>query len=280
MLLSRLAESGPTVHVAPGEVFTIGGVTITNSIFYGWICAIVIVAFLIWVSRRITIKPSRGLPQFVEIGVEFINNLVINSFNDKKKGRKYVPFFVTLFFFILLNNWLGLLPFVGEGLSANGHPVFRPFTADLNATFGIGLITMILVYGASIYEAGGFRKYIRHFFIGNPLNPLYFGIGLIELFTDLTRVLSLSLRLFLNITIGEIVISVFAYLGHIAAPITALPFTLLEMGVGALQAYIFTILATMYLAISVNSTAAHHEDLTDDSLPETMELKSQESASG
>lgn len=275
------AESGPTVHVAPGEVFMIGNWPITNSILYGWICAVVIVVFLIWVARRLTVKPRGGVVQFVEIGVEFINNLVENSFDDKAKGRKYVPFFVTLFFFILLNNWLGLLPIVGEGFQANGHPVFRPLTGDLNATFGIGIITMAVVYTASVKEAGGFRNYFRHFFIGSPLNPLYFGIGLIELFTDLTRVLSLSLRLFLNITIGEIVIAVFAYLGSIAAPITALPFTLLEMGVGALQAYIFTILATMYLAISVNSTAAHHnEDLTEDSLPETMGLKPSGSVSG
>ena len=281
MLLSRFAESGPTVHVAPGEVFTIGGWTITNSILYGWICAIVIVAFLIWVSRRVAVKPKGGVTQFVEIGVEFITNLVENSFDDKKKGRKYVPFFVTLFFFILLNNWLGLLPIVGEGFQSNGNPIFRPFTGDLNATFGIGIITMAVVYVESIRQAGGFRKYFRHFFIGSPLNPLYFGIGLIELFTDLTRVLSLSLRLFLNITIGEIVIAVFAYLGSIAAPVTALPFFILELGVGALQAYIFTILATMYLAISVNSTAAHHnEDLTEESLPETMDLKPSGSVSG
>ena len=69
MLLSRFAESGPTVHVAPGEVFTIGGITITNSILYGWICAVVIVAFLIWVSRRVSIKPIYRITQFVEIGV-------------------------------------------------------------------------------------------------------------------------------------------------------------------------------------------------------------------
>lgn len=280
-MFGLFAESGPTVHVAPGEVFTIDGWTITNSILYGWICAVVIVVFMIWVSRRLTVKPKRGITQFVEIGVEFITNLVENSFDDKQKGRKYVPFFVTLFFFILLNNWLGLLPIVGEGFQANGNPLFRPFTGDLNATFGIGIITMAIVYTFSIKEAGGFRKYFRHFFIGSPRNPLYFGIGLIELFTDLTRVLSLSLRLFLNITIGEIVIAVFAYLGSVAAPITALPFTLLEFGVGALQAYIFTILATMYLAISVNSTASHNnEDLTEGSLPETMELKPSGSVSG
>jgi F0F1-type ATP synthase membrane subunit a len=89
--------------------------------------------------------------------------------------------------------------------------------------------------------------------------------------TDLTRVLSLSLRLFLNVTIGEIVIAVFAFLGHVAAPFTALPFTLLELGVGALQAYIFVILGVNYLAISVNSAKAHNQpDLTEDDVPETI----------
>ncbi len=271
-LVTRFADSGPTVFVAPKEVFTIGGFTITNSILYGWVCAVVIIALLTWVARRVTLKPKGGLIQFIEVGVDFITNLVENSFDDKKVGRKYVPFFVTLFFFILLNNWLGLLPIVGEGFRSGESPLFRPFTGDLNGTLAIGVFTMLLVYGASIKESGGVIKYLRHFFIGSPLNPLFLVIGLLEMFTDLTRVLSLSLRLFLNITIGEIVIAVFAYLGHIAAPITALPFTMLEFLVAALQAYIFTILSTMYLAIAVNHVAEHaqHDDLTEDDVPETI----------
>jgi F-type H+-transporting ATPase subunit a len=272
LLTQFAAESGPTVHVAPTDVFTIGGITITNSILYGWVCALVIIAFCIWVARRVTVKPQGGVVQLVEIGVDFITNMVQNSFEEKETGRKYVPFFVTLFFFILLNNWLGLLPFVGEGFRSGENPLLRPFTGDLNGTFAIGVFTMLFVYAASIREAGGPLKYLRNFFIGNPRNPLYFVIGLLEMFTDLTRVLSLSLRLFLNITIGEIVIAVFAYLGHVVAPITALPFTLLEFLVAALQAYIFTILATMYLAIAVNHATTHeaHDDLTDEGVPETI----------
>jgi F-type H+-transporting ATPase subunit a len=280
------AESGPSVHVAPGEVFRIGDWTITNSILYGWISALVIIGFLLWASRSISVKPKGGIIQVVEMIVDFITNLVENAFDDKKIGRKYAPFFVTMFFIILLNNWLGLLPFVGEGFTSHENPIFRPFTGDLNATFAMGLFTMIFVYAASIKESGGPFRYLRNFFIGSPLNPLYFIIGLIELFTDLTRVLSLSLRLFLNITIGEIVIAVFAYLGHIAAPITALPFTLLEIGVGALQAYIFTILATMYLAIAVNHAGEHaefeekHGDLTDEGVPETIGVHTTGAARG
>jgi F-type H+-transporting ATPase subunit a len=273
------AESGPSVHVAPGEVFRLGDWAITNSILYGWVSAVAITLFLLWVARRVTVKPRGGVIQLVEMVVDFITNLVENAFDDKKTGRKYVPFFVTMFFIILLNNWLGLLPFVGEGFTSNENPIFRPFTGDLNATFAMGLFTMVFVYAASIKESGGPFRYLRNFFIGSPLNPLYFLIGLIELFTDLTRVLSLSLRLFLNITIGEIVIAVFAYLGSVAAPITALPFTLLEIGVGALQAYIFTILATMYLAIAVNHAGEHaelteHGDLTGDGVPETIGVHS------
>lgn len=272
-LLARFAvDSGPTVHVAPKVVFQSAGFAITNSILYGWICVIIITALLIWVARRVTVKPQGGIIQVIEAGVDFISNLVENAFDDKNVARKYVPFFVTLFFFILLNNWLGLLPFVGEGFRQGESPLLRPFTGDLNGTLAVGVVTMIVVYAASIREAGGILKYLRHFFIGSPFNPLYFIIGILEMFTDLTRVLSLSLRLFLNITIGEIVIAVFAYLGHFLAPLTALPFTLLEILVAALQAYIFTILATMYLAIAVNHGSAHSEssDLTEDGLPETI----------
>jgi F-type H+-transporting ATPase subunit a len=280
-LMTPFFASSLTVHIAPGAVWQIGSLTITNSILYGWICIVAISAFLIWVGRQVTIKPKGGVVQYVEVVVEFITDLVEGAFDDEAVARKYVPYFVTLFFFILLNNWLGLLPIVGEGFLAHGHPLLRPFTGDLDGTLALGLVTMILVYVASIRESGGFLRYLRHFFVGNPLNPFYFVVGLLEMFTDLTRVFTLSLRLFLNVTIGEILIAVFSYLGHIAAPITALPFTLLELAVLALQAYIFTILAVMYLAVAVNGAHGHGDnDLTEGELPETMKTTHGEAVGG
>lgn len=272
-LTNLFADSGPVVHIAPLPVFNIGHYTITNSILYGWACSIILIALFTWMARRVTIKPKGGFVQIIEVGVDFIANTVENAFDDKKVGRKYVPFFVTLFFFILFNNWLGLLPIVGEGFQVHGgSPLLRPFTADPNGTFAMGAMTMAVVYVASIRESGGVLKYLRHFFVGDPRNPLFFVIGLLEMLTDLFRVISLSLRLFLNIAIGEIVIAVFSYLGHVIAPITALPFSLLEFLVAALQAYIFVILSVMYLAIAVNHSNAHPEEdgLTEGEVPETM----------
>jgi F-type H+-transporting ATPase subunit a len=283
-LLTRFAvEDGPTVHVAPGTDFTIAGIHITNSMLYGWIIMLLLIVGLIWLARKVTVLPKGGVVQYLEAGVTFATDLVTNAFDDRKVGRKYVPFFVTLFFVILLNNWAGLIPIVGEGFTVGGHPVFRPWTGDLNATVAMGLITMIVVYAASIREVGGFGKYVRHFFMGSPLNPLYLVIGLIEMLTDLTRTLSLALRLFLNVAIGEIVIAVFAFLGgmlapnDVLAPITALPFTLLEVGVGALQAYIFVILGVNYLAIAVNG-AHDHDEAAEDEIAESLPASAQKAA--
>ncbi len=88
------AEAGPAIHVAPAGVFHIGGLTITNSILYGWICTLAIITVLVWVARRVRVKPQGGLIQYIEAGVEFITNMVVNSFDDKSKGRKYVSFFL------------------------------------------------------------------------------------------------------------------------------------------------------------------------------------------
>ena len=277
-MLHLFAAEGPTVHVAPNHIFTIGNIGVTNSMLYGLIISLLMVAGLVLVARRVTVRPKGGIIQYVEAIVSFVSDLVEGAFDDKKVGRKYVPFFVTLFFFVLIHNWSGLIPGVGEAVQLHGEPLLRAMTADLNTTLALGLVAMAFVYTMAIREVGGFGKYIRHFFIGSPLNPLYLVIGLIEMLTDLTRALSLALRLFLNMTIGEIVIAVFAYLGSllapasVLAPITALPFTLLELGVGALQAYIFVILAVNYLAITVNS-AHSHASLTEDESPETIKAE-------
>ena len=278
MRLSLFAASGPSVHVAPQTVFMFHGWPITNSMIYGWGIILLIIIFFIWVARRVKLHPGKGIVGLVEEGVNFIMNLVETSFNNPETGRKYIPYFVTVFFFILFNNWSELLPVIGDAFHHGSTPLLRPFTADLDATLAMGLVTMGVVYYASVKESGGFRVYLRHFFVGSPKNPLYFIIGLLEMLTDLTRVISLSLRLYLNVTIGIIVIDVFAYLGHVIAPISALPFFLIETFVCMLQAYIFTILSVMYLAVAVNhahdhNDLAHDEYLTEDGLPERIKVE-------
>ena len=265
------ASNGPTVHITPSPIGHILGLSITNSMLYGWICIILMLVFFIWVAHRVTVHPKGGIIQFVEVAVEFIVGTMENAFEDKSRARKYITYFVTLFCFLLINNLSGLLPFANDAFSANGLPLLRPMTGDLNTTLALAVVTMTLVYTASIRESGSLRKYFSHFFVGSPLNPMYLLLGLLEMLSDVTRVISLSLRLFLNIAIGEIVVAVFAYLGHVLAPISSVAFYLIDGFDAVLQAFIFTILTIMYLAIVVNHVSEHKDNsLTGNDDPETM----------
>ncbi len=259
-LIKFAAEStGPAVHITPGAVFEIGGVTITNSMLYGWISAVIISVILIYTARKISLRPKKGFSQFIEIGNDFITNQIAASLGSRKKALYYAPYFVTFFFFIMFSNWLGLLPGVGEALHISGTPVLRPFTADLNGTLAAAAVIMCLVQYFAIKESG-FFKHIRHYFNGSLKNPLTLFLGIFEMFSELIRVFSLALRLFLNVTIGEVIIAVFSYLGSVAAPITALPFVCLELAVGALQAYIFVTLSMTYLSVAIKHGAEHETE--------------------
>jgi F-type H+-transporting ATPase subunit a len=260
------AESGPAVHIAPSALFEFHGYSITNSMLFAWVCSLLIIVVLAIVARRMTLRPKGGIFQVIEIGTDFVISMLEGSLGSRTKAIKYAPHFATIFFFVAISNILGLLPGVGEALTYEGAPVFRAFTADLNGTLAAAVISMTLVQYLAIRESG-FIKHLRHYFAGRLWNPLTYLVGFYEVFNELVRVFSLALRLFLNVAIGEVIISVFSYLGKFAAPITAFPFLFLELGVAILQAYIFVMLSVTYLSLAIKH--GHEEadalELTADS---------------
>lgn len=255
-MFSRFAADGPHIAIAPEKLFEINGYTITNSMLYGWICAVLVVAFLFWAKSKIRLGGTRGIASLIDAGAEFIVSAMADSLGSRKKAVQYAPFFVTTFFFIVLNNWLGLLPGVGHAVQYNGTSLLRPFTADFNGTIAMAIVMIIIVQTLAIRESG-LLKHLSHYFQGSLKNPMTLALGAMEIFSEFTRVISLALRLFLNVVIGEILIAVFAYLGGGLAPLAALPFTLLELFVGLLQAYIFVVLCISYLAVA---TAHNHDE--------------------
>ncbi len=255
----RFAAEELHVVIAPETLFQIGNIGITNSMFYGWICSTIIVVLLILARKRMKVTGTRGPAQLIEAGSEFIIDTLNNSFGNRRMAIEYAPIFVTLFFFILLSNWMGLLPGVGHSIQYNEVGLLRPFTADLNATLGMAVFGMIVVQALAIKESG-LKGYARHYFPGKLVNPVTYLIGAFEIFSEFTRLVTLGLRLFLNVAVGEILIAVFAFLAGYAGPVAALPFTLLEIFVGLLQAYIFVVLCAAYLALAVSHNDYGHEE--------------------
>lgn len=265
-LFGLFAASDIHVSLKAEPITQLGPLTVTNSMIYGVISGAIIIALMIWAARRIKVKPQKGFSQIIEIIAELVLSMLEGVFGSRKKAVKYGPIFGTFFFFILLNNTLGLLPVVGPGLEVNvggvETPLFRPFTADLNGTIAMSVAAIVFVQILSIKAQGG-KKHLQHYFSDKPLNPINFFIGILEVFGELTRILSLSLRLFLNTAVGEILIAVFTslILSGGRTPVAVIPIILFELLVAGIQAYVFTVLSATYLGLAIAHADhdEHHE---------------------
>jgi F-type H+-transporting ATPase subunit a len=254
------AAEGIHVSLKAEPLFELGPLTVTNSILYGLLCAIALGALMIWASKKITVKPTKGFAQIVEIVIDMVTGMLEGTFGSRAKAVKFAPVFAMFFIFIMFNNLLGLLPIVGPGISIGETPLFRPFTADLNGTIAMSVIAIVFVQFLSIREQGG-KKHFQHYFTNKPLNPINMFIGILEVFGEFTRILSLSLRLFLNTAVGEILVAVFTslILSYGRTPLAVIPIILFEVLVAYIQAYVFTVLAGTYLSMAI----AHADDHAD-----------------
>lgn len=260
-----LAESTIHISLKAEKLFTVGPLTVTNSMVYGLITGVVLLGVMMYATRRIRLHPAKGFAAIIEAMVEYIINLLQGPFGSRERAARFAPIFGFYFIFIMFNNLLGLMPIVGPGVysSVEGAniPLFRPFTADLNGTIAMSVIAILIVQYLSIKEQGA-KNHLKHYFTDKPLNPLNLFIGILEVFGELTRILSLSLRLFLNTAVGEILIAVFTSMVLAAGrtPIAVIPILLFEALVAYIQAYVFTILAGTYLGLAI----AHHGDHDED----------------
>ena len=260
-LINFAASSGIHVSLKAEPITTVGPLTVTNSIVYGTLCGLLLTIILIIGARKVRFSPGKSVfAGSLEWITEFIINLLQGPFGSRAKAAKYTPYFATFFLFILFSNLMGLLPIVGPGIEVNGAPLFRPFTADLNGTIAMSVIAILLVQVLSIKEQGAIG-HLKHYFTDKPWNPINFFIGFLEIFGELTRITSLSLRLFLNTAVGEILIAVFTSMiaPNGRTPIAVIPIFFFEMLVAGIQAYVFTILAATYLGITIRH-ADHGED--------------------
>lgn len=240
------------LHAEP--LFQIGGVTITNSMLLGWITSVILIGLFIYAAHRIEVKPTGKLAQIFEIPIEMITNLAADVMHDRKRAAKYAPFLASLFLFIMLNNWFGLLP--GVGSIKYGHvPLFRAWTSDLTGTLALSVTSIVLVQLYAIRELG-IKGHMSHYFSNQPWNPINLFVGLLEVLGEFTRVASLALRLFGNIFAGEVLLLVLSAITTYGSPVATLPFIFMEFFVGFIQAFVFTMLVIVYLALAT----AHHDD--------------------
>jgi len=258
--------------------------------FLGWLtnsilATAIVLGLIVWIvrscTRRIEIIPGSG-QNFLEAIVEGAYGAVESILGDKMT-RKAFPLLGSLFIFILIANWFGLLPGVGSigwgvknglfSLKELEVPILRGTTADLNMTFALAAISMVLWFVWTMQAVGPFG-FIKELFgvkggMSGPilffLVPLFLFIGVLEVVSILVRPISLSFRLYGNVAAGENMMATMinignmfhcpAWLTSVLSCIVPIPFFFLEILVGFLQAMIFTVLVIVYIQLST----AHEE---------------------
>lgn len=251
----------PHVSLPTEPIFHIAGFPITNSILAAWISILVLVLLFVVGTRKMKLIP-RGLQNFTEFLAEFLLNLV-EGVAGKKNGRRFFPVIATIFLFVIFNAYLALFPGFGTILVLEGEhkkELLRAANTDINLPLALALISFAFVEYWGVTTVGFFR-YMGKFFPvkqllrGKPMGLIDLFVGILELISELVRIVSFTFRLFGNMTAGEILFLIVFFLWAWGV---ALGVYALEMLVGVVQALIFSLLTLVFAVLAV---AAHgHEE--------------------
>jgi F-type H+-transporting ATPase subunit a len=242
-------HTGPEISIKPEVIFHVGQVSVTNSMFMGSITAILLIIVGLALRRSLSEVPGK-LQGWFEMVMDGTLDLMDTILGTREKSLRYFPIIFTAFLFILASNWLGLLPV--SHILVGKAPLFRAPTSDLNFTIALAVMSVLAVnvLGAATIGIGPHLKK----FLVNPLtNPIGSFVGLLELVSEFVKIISFSFRLFGNVFAGEVLLTIVAFLVPYAVP---LPFLFLEVFVGLVQAFIFSMLTLVFLGMS---TIAHEE---------------------
>jgi len=237
------------------KIAQIGALPLTNTLITTWLVMAAIVSFSYLAGKNIAAVPGK-LQNVAEILVDTLYQTVL-SLTDEKRAQRFFPLLATFFIFILVANYFGLLPGVGtigfHGLhdgKVTFVPLFRSINSDLNLTLGLALISVAVTHYYSINTVG-IVDYLKRYFSLNPVNLF---VGLLEIVAEITKVLSLSFRLFGNIFAGEALLVTISSLFAFVLP---LPFMFLEIIVGFVQAAIFMMLTLVFMSILTEKHSVH-----------------------
>ncbi|RME59272.1 ATP synthase F0 subunit A, partial [Candidatus Parcubacteria bacterium] len=204
-------------------------------------------------KRKLALIPT-ALQNLTEVLIETILTTMESVLGSRKLAERYLPLIATIFFSVLFSNWVGLLPGMGTILIQHGEevvPLFRAPSSDLNFTLAVAIVSVVATNLFAILSLGA-KSHLGKFF--NFKSPVGFFIGILEFVSEVAKIVSFSFRLFGNIFAGEVLLVIVAFLIPYLAP---LPFLLLEIFVGFIQAFVFAMLSLVFIAIATADHSSH-----------------------
>ena len=242
----------PGIHVvlAPEQLTTLWGLPITNTLLTSWAVVVILIIVAVTIGSRLKMVPSR-FQTLLEWLFGFVYDYVAETLESREMARRFFPFLTTIFLFIFTSNLLEFTPGVGsfgifQSWGGEFIPLFRSVNTDLNVTLMLAITSFLVIEITGAFTIG-VVKYAGKF-INFHNGVIGFFVGIIELFSEVARVVSFSFRLFGNIFAGEVLILVVTYFLPYAAPVPVMAF---EIFVGFVQAAIFALLTLFFIKIAI-----------------------------
>lgn len=258
MLESIFKTSIPDISLIPHTVFSVSEIPINPAHLASFSVTLIILFLGLYLKFKLNYIPGNYQLFFEEI-IGFLYNSAKISFEDEKLAKRYISFIISLFIFIGIENQFTLIPLV-QSIVWNENKVFMPSTAHLSQTVTLALIVVLLSHIAALIKSP-----INH--ILNVLNLheilnvksfkdipnmfLQIFLGFLNLIGEFTKVISLSVRLFGNIFAGEVMVSVIAGISVFSMFIVPIPFMILSIFSGLIQAFVFTFLAIAFVSDTI-----------------------------
>ncbi|MDB5265843.1 MAG: synthase subunit a [Parcubacteria group bacterium] len=247
-------SSGIHVSLKAETLGHILGFPITNSLLMTWLVMVLLIAFAYFFGRSLKMIPGK-LQAAIEWGFEGAYAYIAEVFESDALAKRFFPLIATIFLFILVGNELEFFPGVGSIGFFHGTdfaPLLRAPAADLNFTLALTFIAFFTIEVTGIAVLGGL-KYAGRFV--NLKSPVGFAVGIIEIVSNLGRLVSFSFRLFGNIFAGEVMILVAGYFLPYLLPVPLIGF---EMFIGAIQALVFAMLTMFFIKLSITDPHEAH----------------------
>ena len=254
------------MQIAAEVLYNLGSLPITNTLTSTLLLDIVLISVAVALRNKIALIPGK-LQSLVELVYDFIHDLAV-SVLPHKYIKPVLPWILSFFIVIMIGNWMGLLPgfesiyikkdnaVIVEDAHGEVHHkyIFRGMNADLNTTMALTLVSFLIVNGTTLCYLG-VGGWFKHYFHTKPiyLIGIFIFVGVLEILLDPVKFLSLGLRLFGNIFAGETLVGVMT-----SIPGVAVPFLILEIMIGIIQALIFTGLSLTFLSVMVSGGDEEH----------------------
>ncbi len=237
---------GHEIVLKPEVLGQIGFLPITNTLLVTWLVMIILIVFSLIATSRVKLVPS-GVQNFfesiLEVGYTTVEDLA------HSKTKVIFPIVMTFFLFIATANILGLFPGFST-IKFGGAPLLRSINSDLNTTLALALVSAVATHILAIKYLG-IKSYLLRWV---SLNPVFLFVGILEIISEFTKIISLSFRLFGNIFAGEVVL---ATVSGIFAFFVPLPFYFLEIIVGFVQAAVFMMLTLVFMVLLSEKHESH-----------------------